>query len=110
MYDELQCGDSEIKYSINGSYSSEIQNKYSGYVATIWYSGTSKKQRYLGIETAGENQANPGASTWTSPYTTRLIDACDCDDLIEACKETGSMSSDECQELLEADCGECAEL
>ena len=110
VYDELQCGDSEIKYSINGSYSSEIQNKYSGYVATIWYSGTSKKQRYLGIETAGENQANPGASTWTSPYTTRLIDACDCDDLIEACKETGSMSSDECQELLEADCGECAEL
>ncbi len=113
-YDTLSCGDSEIEYSINGSYSTEIQNKYSGYVATIWYSGTSQKQRYLGIEPAGDNQESSGLATWSSPYSTRLIEACDCDDLIEAClaevNQTGSLSGTACQELFAADCGECAEL
>ena len=110
FYDELECGDSEIKYSINGTASTSIQSKYSEYVATIWYSGTSKKQRYLGIEPASGEQASSSITQWSSPFTTNLIDACDCTDLIEACEATGSMDSPECQELLEENCGECVEL
>lgn len=110
VHEILKCGQSEIKYSVSGTYSTEVDSKYSEYVATIWYSGTDRKQRYLGIERAGDNQGDAGDKEWTSPYTTQLIDACDCDDLIEACVASGSLDSEECQELFEADCGECAEL
>ena len=103
----LKCGQMPIKYSIDGTYKTNEFGEYSKYVATIWYSGESQAQRYIGVEPANPND---GGSPWSIEYETYLIDACDCDDLIEACKETGSMSSDECQELLEADCGECAEL
>lgn len=103
----LKCGQAPIKYYIDGTYKSSEFGEYGKYVATIWYSGESQAQRYVGVEPANPNSEG---DKWVSEYETYLIDACDCDDLIEACIASGSMASDECQELLEADCGECAEL
>ncbi len=103
----LKCGQAPIKYYIDGSYTSSEFGKYSDYVATIWYNDHDESQRYLSIEKAGENS---NEATWKSEYETYLIDACDCDDLIEACIASGNINSSECDELFEADCGECAEL
>ena len=103
----LKCGQMPIKYSIDGTYKTNEFGEYSKYVATIWYSGESQAQRYIGVEPANPND---GGSPWSIEYETYLVDACDCDDLIEACIASGSMNSEECQDLLEADCGECAEL
>ncbi len=103
----LKCGQAPIKYHIEGSYKTKGTGLFSEYTATVWYSGEIESQKFLGIEKGGG--ATDG-DNWTSPYETYLIDACNCDDLIEACIASGSMESDECQELLEADCGECAEL
>ena len=104
----LKCGQMPIKYSIDGTYKTNEFGEYSKYVATIWYSGESQAQRYIGVEPANPND---GGSPWSIEYETYLIDACDCDDLIEACVASGDWEdSDECKELREADCGECAEL
>ena len=103
----LKCGQAPIEYHIGGSYKAEGTGLFGEYTATVWYSGEIESQKFLGIEKGGG--ATDG-DDWTSPYETYLIDACNCDDLIEACIASGSMESDECQELLAADCGECAEL
>ncbi len=103
----LKCGEAPIKYYIDGSYTSSEFGEYSNYVAVIWYNNRSNTQRYLSIEKAGDNGTG---ETWISEYETYLIDACDCDDLIDACVASGNINSDECQELFDADCGECAEL
>ena len=102
---KLKCGQAPIKYSIGGTSTTSEFGEYSKYVGVVWYSGEKEAQRYLGVY---ESDGNP--SPWTSSYETYLIDACDCDDLIEACIASGYIGSSECQELLEADCGECAEL
>ena len=96
----LKCGQSPIKYFIGGNSTSSEYGEYGNYVATIWYSGESQAQRYVGVEPIKENTGTP----WTSEYETYLIDACDCDDLINACVESGDINSEECQELFEADC------
>lgn len=103
----LKCGEAPIKYYIDGSYTSSEFGEYSNYVAVIWYNNRSNTQRYLSIEKAGDNGTG---ETWISEYETYLIDACDCDDLIDACIASSDYYSDECDELREADCGECAEL
>ncbi len=103
--EKLKCGQAPIKYSIGGSSTNSEFGEYGNYVGVIWYSGEKESQRYVGIY---ESEGN--STPWTSSYETYLIDACDCDDLIEACIATGYIGSDECQELFEADCGECAEL
>lgn len=103
----LKCGEAPIKYYIDGSYTSPEFGEYSNYVAVIWYNNRSNTQRYLSIEKAGDNGTG---ETWISEYETYLIDACDCDDLIDACIASSDYYSDECDELREADCGECAEL
>ena len=103
----LKCGQAPIKYYIDGTSTSSEFGKYSDYVAVIWYNNQAESQRYLSIEKAGDNS---NESRWVSDYETYLIDACDCDDLIEACIASGDYYSEECDELREADCGECAEL
>ena len=103
----LKCGQAPIEYHIGGSYKAEGTGLFSEYTATVWYSGEMESQKFLGIEEGGG--ATDG-DDWTSPYVTYLIDACNCDDLIEACIASEDINSDECQQLFEADCGECAEL
>ena len=103
----LKCGQAPIKYYIDGSYKTQGTGLFSEYTATVWYSGEIESQKFLGIEKGGG--ATDG-DDWTSPYETYLIDACNCDDLIEACIASEDINSDECQQLFEADCGECAEL
>ncbi len=107
----LKCGQSPIKYSIDGEYTSNEFGEYGKFVATIWYSGKSNMQRYVGVE---ELKGDPTTSTWTSDYQTYLIDACACEDLEEACKEeaseTGNFNGDACQELKDSNCGECSWL
>lgn len=102
----LKCGQAPIKYYIDGSYKAGGRGLFDDYTGVVWYSSVKQTQRYVSVEEGGATDGD----TWTSPYETYLVDACNCDDLIEACIASGSMESDECQELLEADCGECAEL
>ena len=112
----LNCAQSPIKYYIDGTYSTNEFGEYSDYIGIIWYSPDynpgRNMQRFVSIE-AGSSE-NTGEGYWSSSYETYLIDACDCDDLIEACaaeaEQTGNLSGTACQELLAADCGECAEL
>lgn len=103
--EKLKCGQAPIKYSIGGSSTNSEFGEYGNYVGVIWYSGEKESQRYVGIY---ESEGN--STPWTSSYETYLIDACDCDDLIEACIASENINSSECDELFEADCGECAEL
>lgn len=103
--EKLKCGQAPIKYSIGGTSTNSEFGEYGNYVGVIWYSGEKESQRYVGIY---ESEGN--STPWTSSYETYLIDACDCDDLIEACIASGNINSSECDELFEADCGECAEL
>lgn len=102
----LKCGQQPIKYSIDGVYSANNSGKYSDYVATIWYSGESQTQRYVGIEKGKNVIENP----WESKYETYLIDSCSCDSLLEACVQSGNINSNECKELKEANCGDCTWL
>lgn len=104
----LKCGQQPIKYSIDGLFSAAGSNKFSDYVAVVWYSGESKKQRYLGVEKLVEK--DDAGTPWTSPNSegTYLIDACSCEDLVKACTDSGNINSDECEELRESNCGECS--
>lgn len=96
----LKCGQQPIKYSIDGTYSSENLGKYGEYVATVWYSGESQAQRYIGIEKGTNDVEKP----WSSEYETYLIESCSCEDLATACEATGNINSDACQELFSANC------
>jgi len=99
----LKCGQQPIKYSIDGIYDSGVSDTYGDYIGTIWYSGASESQRFVGIEKRTEKNEN--GTPWTSPYETYLIDACSCENLKEACVATGNPNSNECKELEEANCG-----
>ncbi len=105
--DILKCGQTPIKYAIDGSYESGLESQFGDYVGVVWYSDTANSQRYIGIE---KRQGGPAATPWESPNETYLIEACSCDDLIEACVESEDINSDECTELKESNCGVCAWL
>lgn len=99
----LKCGQSPIKYSINGSYSTGLNDQFGEYVGVVWYSDVPNSQRFIGIEERKGDEPTP--LTWTSPYETYLIDACNCEDLKDACVASGRPNSNECNELKEANCG-----
>lgn len=100
----LKCGQSPIKYSISGINSANNSGNYGDYIGVIWYSGEAKAQRYIGIEKGQSFLESP----WTSAYETYLIEACNCDDLITACVNSGNLNSKACQELKESNCGDCS--
>lgn len=108
----LKCGQAPIKYSIDGSYDTGLTSQFGNYVGTVWYSAVPNSQRYIGIEERKDD--GPAATPWTSPYETYLIDACNCDDLIDACvaefNRTGNRDNDSCIELKESNCGVCSWL
>lgn len=104
----LKCGQTPIKYSIDGTYKTGIDEQFGDYVGTIWYAGKKEKQRYIGIEKVGEKRDNDSGTPWISAYETNLIDACSCDDLEKACKDSGNPNSDDCKELKESNCGMCS--
>lgn len=105
----LKCGQQPIKYTIDGTYGTGLPDEYKDYVATIWYSGEKEMQRYLGIEKKTADNGDSG-NPWESKYETYLIDSCSCENLISACVLTMNPNSDECIELKESNCGECALL
>ncbi len=105
--DVLKCGQAPIKYAIAGSYESGLESHFGDYVGVVWYSDTANSQRYIGVE---KRQNGPVATPWESPNETYLVEACSCDDLIEACVESNNINSDECTELKESNCGVCAWL
>lgn len=104
----LKCGQAPIKYSIDGSYDTGLTSQFGNYVGTVWYSAVPNSQRYIGIEERKDD--GPAATPWTSPYETYLIDACSCDNLIDACVKSNNINSDECTELKESNCGVCSWL
>lgn len=104
----LKCGQTPIKYSIDGTYGTGMDEQFGEYIGTIWYAGKKEKQRYVGVEKVSEKRDDEAGTPWESPYETNLIDACSCDDLEEACKASGNPNSDECIELKESNCGMCS--
>ena len=127
VYPELKCGQQPMAYTMHYTYSdsnmSSSANSYSGYLGIVWEAygvaqiegyRTDLTQRFVSLETttdgSGGSSITPNTGEGTSTGTVMLTDACSCDDLIDACVETGNMASTECQDLLDADCGECAEL
>jgi len=104
----LKCGQTPIKYSIDGSYGTGMDEQFGEYIGTVWYAGKKEKQRYVGVERVSERREDDAGTPWESPYETNLIDACSCDDLEEACKATHNPNSDECIELKESNCGMCS--
>lgn len=108
----LKCGQAPIKYSIDGSYDDGLQDQFGDYVGVVWYSNVPNNQRYVSIEERKEG--GPAVTPWESKYETYLIDACSCDNLIDACKvefdRTGNPNNSACIELKESNCGVCAWL
>ncbi|MCM1053157.1 MAG: hypothetical protein NC483_04205 [Ruminococcus sp.] len=107
----LKCGQSPIKYFIDGAYSAENAGKFKDYIGTIWYSDDPEEQRYVGIEKVGEANDDSISLEEITKYETYLIDACSCTDLAEDCRQeattTGNLNGQACTDLIEADCGEC---
>ncbi len=117
-YNKLNCGQQPMSYTMSYTYSDTSANgKYSNYVGIVWDNiyadawGT-QYQRFLSVDEVSEAVSQDVTGELTGSVS--LIDVCDCDDLIEACtieaEETGNLEGDACQELLDANCGECAEL
>jgi len=106
--DVLKCGQAPIKYSIAGNYDSGLESQFGDYVGVVWYADQANTQRFISVEKRQNN--GPAATPWESPNETYLIDACSCDDLIEACVESEDINSDECTELKESNCGVCSWL
>lgn len=101
----LDCGAQPMKYELYGTYKSSAMGAFGNYVGVIWYESSGTTQRFVSVEEGSSSE-----KSWVSEKELSMIDACDCDDLIEACVASGDWNSDECEELREADCGECAEL
>lgn len=106
----LSCGDAAISYSIDGVYSSTTDNgQYGDYIAIVWYSGEDT-QRFVSVDRVVDDGVTNTETPWSSEKTIYLVDACDCDDLIDACiaeiQSTGRFG-DACQEVIDQDCAEC---
>ncbi len=116
-YDNLKCGQQPMMYTLDYSYlDTSMGGKYSNYIGVLWSATKSSTkdvfQRFLSIHELEDSSDDK--KTGQIEGTIQLIDACNCDDLIEACKveaeNTGHMNGQACRELLDANCGECAEL
>ena len=114
-YGNLNCGTQPMDWTMEYTYNDTNINGYFGdYLGIVWEAtkndGQSQHQRFVSIEpiedTGEEEEGIKGKITGS----VELMDACSCDDLIEACKASGDINSTECKELFEANCGECAEL
>lgn len=106
--DVLKCGQAPIKYSIAGNYDSGLESQFGDYVGVVWYADQANTQRFISVEK--RQNEGPAATPWENPNETYLVEACSCDDLIEACVESEDINSDECTELKESNCGVCSWL
>ncbi len=114
----MKCGQQPIKYHLKIDYDAKVERTLSGKLGTIWYSGSQRSQRYVGIENRvlaeGESTTTGGKGSFENVPEVQLIPPCDCNDLEKACekeaKETDSFDGPACQELNESNCGECSKL
>lgn len=107
----LTCGEQPIDYSLDGTYKfGDAENPFGNYIGVLWYPTSSEEngvQRFIAVyEGSNENAEQP----WTSPKSVSLTEDCDCDALAQACIDSGDINSPECDELFEANCGDCVEL
>lgn len=116
LYETLNCGQQPMNYTLKYLYKdTNLSAKFSNYVGVVW-DATKKSaqsnnnyQRFVEVYELGNDNKEEEVEGKIEG-TIQLIDACDCDDLIEACIETDNWYSDECQAVLDEECGECAEL
>lgn len=113
-YGNLNCGQQPMKWHMDYTYNDTgLNGEYSDYLGVVWEAtrndGDSEHQRFVSIEPIDNAEENEGVSDSVNGEVS-LIDGCNCDDLVDACIASGSLDSEECDELFEADCGECDEL
>ncbi len=105
--DVLKCGQSPIRYYIDGIYAVKKDDLTTKYLGTVWYSGEKEKQRYIGVERISSDSSDK--SFGFKINETYLIDACSCSDLKDACiaeyEKTGTLDNEACKDLEEANCG-----
>ena len=115
LYGNLNCGTQPMDWTLNYTYNDTNINGYFGdYLGIVWEAtrsdGQSQHQRFVSIEPLEDTGEEEEGIKGTITGSVELMDACSCDDLIDACIATGDINSTECDELFAANCGECAEL
>jgi len=100
--EKLKCGQQPFEYAINGTYKTSVSGAFGDYLGIVWWPNTSAEQRFISAE-----EAVPTDEKWSSPKKVELIEACDCQSLVDACVATRNRYSDECRDLWNSDCGEC---
>ncbi len=101
-FEAINCAEQPFKYSLTGTYTASAGGAYDNYVATIWYTGVSNTQRYVGIEAGNGSEKN-----WASPKEVTLVEECPgmCDQLFDECEENpGSDACKEYEELCDSTC------
>lgn len=116
--DDLKCGGQPMKFNLGYSFSDSnaSNNLFPGYTGVVWYARNDQQgkitndQRYISVTKNEDATGEPEAMDGTLDGEVNLTEACDCSSLKEACEASGSISSDECNEFLEAGCSACDEL
>ena len=115
LYGNLNCGTQPMDWTLNYTYNDTNINGYFGdYLGIVWEAtrndGQSQHQRFVSVEPLEDTGEEEEGIKGTITGSVELMDACSCDDLIDACIASNDINSTECDELFAANCGECAEL
>lgn len=96
----LDCEEQPIKYTLKGKYNSSQSGAFSGYVATIWYSGVANMQRFVGIEEGSSTE-----QVWESPKEVVMVEECgECALLLKACEAGDKDACEEYEEKCDFSC------
>ena len=107
----LKCDEAQIEYFLDVTYEIDNDDEFSDYVATIWYSGDSEEQRYVGIEKRTKSSLEGNKISFYVKDKTKLIAECSCDSFKADCEEeysnTHNLNGSACTLFKNSNCG-CA--
>ncbi len=100
---DLDCADSQIKFSLDGYYSNTEFGEYGKYTGIVWWidninnpGNPDNYQRFLGLIDSNNSNPKNDLVDDLGTFTTSLIEACSCTELLDSC-EAGN--PDACEDL-----------